>query len=1040
MNIRNLMLNASVSALVLATTGFVGSVHAADAPPSDSNDQGIIVTARRQALQDAIEVKKNATTIVDSVVADDAGRLPDNSITEVLARVSGVTMSRFNGSGDAFQVEGTGVQIRGLSNPSSMLNGREIFSANGGSGLSWGEVTPELMAAVDIYKATTADLIEGGTGGAINLRTKMPFDYKKATIEGTVGISYGDMSKKYSPTISVLATDRFDTNLGEMGILVDVAYSKLNTKSSYLNIEPYFKRLYQGQDRYIPGGFGWGDNSFQRERTGVYEAFQWKPTDNLTLFQTYFSSHYKSQNSGTGVWVADARLMPTSGEATFDKNGVLVSAEHMSMGSYNDGTAGSTVGQSWLPEADQVDCNAPFGAQAQTLNWGASPPTCSPVTATAASSRNFSTTDNLTKDFSQGFSWEGDSLRVRGALQHVKSRARNTGMSVGLSTPITGYSADFSGKLPVLLIDNSASLDSPASYRWGQLSWRPVDNKGSMTAGNLDFDYKVGDGFLRTVSGGVRMARRSETDTYVGTYWASLGADWNGSPVKYLSDGPAEDSELYEFANFFHGNVAVPHTFYVPSAKLINSRDYEYVMNTYGYDKTMRRSDGQLVQSPYDVLHVNPGYSHTNVDTDAAYIQATFGSDKGLFGVPFTGNIGLRAVRTKTTAIGDFIFSQTNFYASQADANADFQDDPTGKTTSRAITVLSDTERRQDQSKDTRFLPAFNINFKPTDKFFIRLAANKTLSRPSYGDITVAGNGSVNTIANTNNFTEVVDGQEVQRNFLPIFNGIRANVGNTTLKPTIATSFDASFEWYRSWSTSAHLALFHKTLKDLIIFGDTIVPLPYSFTKQDGTLVEGVASLTTTQASNATENATINGFEIGGRTFFDKLPGFWSGFGVSANFTYINSKNPAPKAYDMDGNRFTNLPVTGMSKYAYNIQLMYSKSKLYVGLAYNWRSRFLMSTNANGTGGNDTTYTYCSDTSGTCGPIHYSLPLYGHAYGQLDFGANYQVNKHLRVYVQANNLTNQTARSDVEILPGKFYGRAFNEADRRIDFGFNFKF
>src|SRR4029453_12159259 len=92
----------------------------------------------------ATERKRLSDTIIDSIVADEAGRLPDNSITEVLARIPGVTMSRFNSVGDNFAVEGTGIQVRGLSNASSMMNGREIFSANGGSPLSWGEVTPEL--------------------------------------------------------------------------------------------------------------------------------------------------------------------------------------------------------------------------------------------------------------------------------------------------------------------------------------------------------------------------------------------------------------------------------------------------------------------------------------------------------------------------------------------------------------------------------------------------------------------------------------------------------------------------------------------------------------------------------------------------------------------------------------------------------------------------------------------------------------------------------------------------------------------------------
>jgi outer membrane receptor protein involved in Fe transport len=149
-----------------ATAAAVNAAPTAEAPVADAatndptaNDPAaaagageIIVTGRRQALQNATERKRNSDTVIDSIVADDAGKLPDNSITEVLQRVPGVTIVRFAALGDPdrFSVEGSGIQVRGLSSVLATLNGREITGANGGGGLSWNEVTPELMAAVDV--------------------------------------------------------------------------------------------------------------------------------------------------------------------------------------------------------------------------------------------------------------------------------------------------------------------------------------------------------------------------------------------------------------------------------------------------------------------------------------------------------------------------------------------------------------------------------------------------------------------------------------------------------------------------------------------------------------------------------------------------------------------------------------------------------------------------------------------------------------------------------------------------------------------------
>jgi TonB-dependent receptor len=190
----------------------------------------VVVTARRKALQTAIEIKRNADTIVDSIVADEAGKLPDNSITEVLQRVSGVSISRFtgtNGGNTAFQIEGSGITVRGLPFNSSTLNGQQLFSANGASAISWNEVTPELMAGVDVYKATRADLIEGGAS-SIDLRTHLPFDFRDTQFNVTAGGSYGTLAKKASPRVSAMYSKRFDTNIGEFGVLWDLAYSRLN--------------------------------------------------------------------------------------------------------------------------------------------------------------------------------------------------------------------------------------------------------------------------------------------------------------------------------------------------------------------------------------------------------------------------------------------------------------------------------------------------------------------------------------------------------------------------------------------------------------------------------------------------------------------------------------------------------------------------------------------------------------------------------------------------------------------------------------------
>src|SRR3990170_2113067 len=224
---RTLLLGAS-SAVIVAMLAGPALAQEAETEESavteaEAEENAIVVTGRRAALQAAEQRKKNSEGIVDSVVADEAGKLPDNSITEVLQRVQGVTIVRFAALNDPdhFSVEGSGIQVRGLSGVASRLNGREIFSANGGRALLWGDVTPELMSAVDVYKSATADLIEGGTGGQVDLRTKLPFDFKAGwNFAGSGEISKGDLAKGNDYGGSILVTNRFDTNIGEIGLLL----------------------------------------------------------------------------------------------------------------------------------------------------------------------------------------------------------------------------------------------------------------------------------------------------------------------------------------------------------------------------------------------------------------------------------------------------------------------------------------------------------------------------------------------------------------------------------------------------------------------------------------------------------------------------------------------------------------------------------------------------------------------------------------------------------------------------------------------------
>ena len=146
------------------------------------------------------------------------------------------------------------------------------------AGSSWGDIAPELMAGVDVYKNQTAEMIEGGIAGSINLRTRVPFDQAGQTIEITAIGNYGDQRKKITPEISGLYSNRWTTGIGEVGLLLDGAFSKVATQSQGITYgrTAVFQDVYGPGMQFIPSSVGERISDYDRTRKGIAAALQWR--------------------------------------------------------------------------------------------------------------------------------------------------------------------------------------------------------------------------------------------------------------------------------------------------------------------------------------------------------------------------------------------------------------------------------------------------------------------------------------------------------------------------------------------------------------------------------------------------------------------------------------------------------------------------------------------------------------------------------------------------------------------------------------------
>ncbi|WP_233503543.1 TonB-dependent receptor [Sphingomonas psychrotolerans] len=951
----------------------------------------ITVTGRRAALQAAEDRKRNAGTIIDSVVADDAGKLPDNSITEVLQRVSGVTIVRFAALNDPdhYSVEGSGIQVRGLTGVASRLNGREIFSANNGRALQFADVTPELMAAVDVYKASTADLIEGGTGGQIDLRTKVPFDFSPGFHVSANGeLSVGDLAEKADLSGSILVSQRWSTPIGDIGILADVAYSRLSSASHFFRVEPYFRTRIAGSDYYVPGGYTYGEEQFQRTRTGIYGAVQWAPSEALTFTGTFFQSRYKNRSGDWGAFVSSQSLAVNPADSKFDDNGVLISSPSF----YNRDPA------TFLPGG----------------------------TITSGGNKGAYSSNTRTRDYSLSFDWSpADSpLSVKGAIQRVDSSQVFSRLDVfrDIQFP-AGFGMDMSGDLPRVTVPGNAqaAFANPANYFWTASMPHDEDNKGRLDSANLDLEYKFDDSFFRAIKVGGRYAERSERDMANGYNWAALGRGWNGDPQLTYANAAPGDVELHVFDNFFHGQAVLPANLMFPTDALVRRFDRAQLTASppTGFC-TGREFDcsasGPLPQTGYGghggIRPIGFILPDDRVDnktvTTAGYALVRFGSTEpgGI-----SGNIGARVVHIENEGSGYIRQNPAIFFR-----NGQVQE------------LVGEAVPRGGKTSFTRVLPSINVDFSPTDDIKIRAGYNITLDLPTFNALRASGTVGVATTSNP-----VPGGPGLFTNFT-------AETGNPLLKPTMSNNFDMSFEYYPEPGTSFHLAPFYKRLTDLPIFSLTERQVTVRFA---GGATETVTAAATDYL-NATEAATVKGVEVGGRIFFDMLPGWLGGFGFEGNYTFIDSKNPGDLYRDINGVTRNDAPLVGMSRHNFNASLLYERKAISARIAYSWRSRYLQSTNSNGT---NPSYPYYSapgvvtNANGTANNTQIALPIYGANYGQLEAGIRFKITENFSFSVQGTNLMNSTQRTLMGGYPGGgLYGRSWFQTDRRISTGINLAF
>src|SRR3954471_6891145 len=189
----------------------------------------INVVGVRASLKGAIERKRNAGTVSDSIVAEDIAQFPDKNIGEALSRVTGVQLSRDFGEGQSVSIRGVDPALNRVE-----INGMSVMSANGGSSRSadFREFASELIKSVDVIKGSTADLTEGGIGGTVSIELRKPLELKGPLFSATASAEQMSLDGSWEPRGNITAAtqlfgDRF-------GVMANVTYDHVLTRQDYL--------------------------------------------------------------------------------------------------------------------------------------------------------------------------------------------------------------------------------------------------------------------------------------------------------------------------------------------------------------------------------------------------------------------------------------------------------------------------------------------------------------------------------------------------------------------------------------------------------------------------------------------------------------------------------------------------------------------------------------------------------------------------------------------------------------------------------------
>lgn len=600
--------SASILALALANAAHA---QAAGDQPADAatSEDVIVVSGVRASIVGALKVRRESTQIVDSIVAEDVGKLPDNNVIEALQRVTGIQITDRAGG------EAAAVTIRGLPDALTTLNGRNIFTAAGQS-FALQDISANLVKSVDVYKTRAADQIETGLAGQINVETRRPFDFDGFTISGLARGIYNEQADSYNPNVALLVSDRWETGIGEVGLLVNASYSR--TK---------YRNMSVTAGAFVP---------FATENPPAGSGF--------TPLQRIFSGWNAGLDYG----------LPTAAGSTLNINGVNVPYYLSRDAVFSSDLYGKrerpsfSAALQWAPNSSSVYTAEVFyaGFRGNTFNslqfsfvdwWGnPGPIEVYPDTNIIKSrvvddvygfnSGDFGASRTDSFVYALNGAWDlGDRGKIVADVAYQTSTNKTTFLAMRTDRVASRITTDFNagGGIPSYHFNDDSLLADPSVWNVAQFYDNADKSQGDAVTGMLDGYYNWDEGFFRRIKAGLRVDRRTAR-----TFTRTQSANGLGRSLAAL---PSE--AWFTNKGFFDGRADVPSSWVLANGYWLND-NADTVRGYYG----LKTADQLSLERVFDI----------DETTMSAYLMADAEID--ILGRPLRMQGGVRFIDIDTNS------------------------------------------------------------------------------------------------------------------------------------------------------------------------------------------------------------------------------------------------------------------------------------------------------------------------------------------------------------------------------------------------------